>query len=147
MKPPDVDASDGSNLKQWAKDNPFWAWAGAIAIVAIVGSALIDNSAGRSLPTWLMVLGLVALYFLPSLIARKKHNANSVFVINLFLGWTFIGWIIALAMAANNPPSPTVVQASPPAITTGRTCPFCAEAIQPAAIVCKHCGRDLPAAV
>lgn len=31
------------------------------------------------------------------------------------------------------------------ALTRGsRTCPFCAEAVQPAAIVCKHCGRDLP---
>jgi hypothetical protein len=25
-----------------------------------------------------------------------------------------------------------------------RACPFCAEEIQPAAIVCKHCGRDVP---
>lgn len=24
-------------------------------------------------------------------------------------------------------------------------CPFCAEAIQPEAKVCKHCGRDIPA--
>lgn len=26
-------------------------------------------------------------------------------------------------------------------------CPHCAEAIQPEAKVCKHCGRDIPAAV
>ena len=32
-------------------------------------------------------------------------------------------------------------------IVTGelRRCPFCAEGIRPEAIVCKHCGRDVPA--
>jgi hypothetical protein len=46
--------------------------------------------------------GVVLLYFLPSLIARKKPNVRSVFLVNLLLGWTLIGWVVALKMA-NNP--------------------------------------------
>ncbi|MGH9196652.1 MAG: superinfection immunity protein, partial [Acidimicrobiia bacterium] len=44
------------------------------------------------------------LYLIPSLVAaiRKVPNAGSVFVINLFLGWTLIGWVVALAMAARS---------------------------------------------
>ena len=44
---------------------------------------------------------LITIYFLPFLIAlaRHHHNAGSIFVLNLFLGWTFIGWVIPFAMA------------------------------------------------
>ncbi len=51
----------------------------------------------------LFVIGLV-LYFLPSFIAANRNTVNrgSVLVINLFLGWTFIGWVISLAMACSN---------------------------------------------
>jgi hypothetical protein len=40
-------------------------------------------------------------YFLPWAIAatRAKSNTLSIAMINLFLGWTFIGWIIALVMS------------------------------------------------
>ncbi|MDB2404993.1 superinfection immunity protein, partial [Alphaproteobacteria bacterium] len=32
--------------------------------------------------------------------SSKKHkNTGSIFVINLFLGWTLLGWVTALAMA------------------------------------------------
>lgn len=31
---------------------------------------------------------------------RGTSNSGGVFIINVFLGWTFLGWIIALAMAA-----------------------------------------------
>ncbi len=45
-------------------------------------------------------------YFLPTIIAasRKVPNGGSVLVINLFLGWTLIGWVVALAMAARTVP-------------------------------------------
>jgi hypothetical protein len=46
-------------------------------------------------------LFVLVLYFVPSIvaIARKITHQGSVVVINVFLGWTFIGWVIALAMA------------------------------------------------
>ena len=41
------------------------------------------------------------LYFLPSIIAfsRSKRDAVSILVLNLLLGWTAIGWVVALVWA------------------------------------------------
>lgn len=49
---------------------------------------------------------VVVVYFLPSIIGymRKVPNIGSVFVINFFLGWSLIGWVVALAMAARSVP-------------------------------------------
>jgi len=46
---------------------------------------------------------IVVLYFVPTLIAssRKTTNRGSVGFINLFLGWTFIGWWVALGLASS----------------------------------------------
>lgn len=40
-----------------------------------------------------------AIYFGPTLIAynRKHHNCKAIFVLNLFLGWSFIMWVVSLA--------------------------------------------------
>ena len=42
------------------------------------------------------------LYFLPSIIAiaRSKRDTTSIVLLNLLLGWTAIGWVIALVWAA-----------------------------------------------
>jgi len=45
---------------------------------------------------WLLLILLVfPLYFLPAIIAmaRKNPSTTGIFVLNLFLGWTFLGWI------------------------------------------------------
>ena len=54
-----------------------------------------------------MLIMALAFYFIPSIIGavRKVPNIGSVVVINLFLGWTLIGWVIALAMAARSVPA------------------------------------------
>lgn len=40
-------------------------------------------------------------YFLPTVIAlfRKSPNRTAIGVLNLFLGWTLIGWVVALMMS------------------------------------------------
>ena len=43
----------------------------------------------------------LAVYFLPTLIAvcRAKRNIGAIFALNLFLGWSFIGWVAAFILA------------------------------------------------
>ncbi len=52
------------------------------------------------------ILILIALYFLPTIVAasRKVVNLGSIVVINLFLGWTLVGWVVSLAMAVRTKP-------------------------------------------
>jgi hypothetical protein len=55
---------------------------GPVAIVAVILGGLVG----------------MGFYFLPTIIAlvRQKRNAIAIFVLNFFLGWTFIGWVAAL---------------------------------------------------
>jgi hypothetical protein len=45
---------------------------------------------------------VTAIYFFPTIVAKLRgaDNAAPTFVINLFFGWTLVGWVIALAMGA-----------------------------------------------
>jgi hypothetical protein len=57
-------------------------------------------------PTELAVVGLLALlYWTPSVVAyRRGHrNAAAILALNLFLGWTVLGWIVALVWALTVP--------------------------------------------
>lgn len=46
----------------------------------------------------------VAFYFLPTIIAafKRKKNSTAIGVLNFFLGWTAIGWLVALIWALTN---------------------------------------------
>lgn len=48
-----------------------------------------------------MMAIVLLIYFAPAVTAyqRKTENKIQVLVINTFLGWTFIGWVVALSMA------------------------------------------------
>jgi fluoride ion exporter CrcB/FEX len=43
-------------------------------------------------------IGGIIIYFVPAMIAnQKKHRQSSpILLVNLFFGWTILGWLIAL---------------------------------------------------
>jgi uncharacterized membrane protein len=47
-----------------------------------------------------MFLVSVAVYFLPTILASIRHRPNTmtIFLINLLLGWTALGWIAAMVL-------------------------------------------------
>ena len=46
----------------------------------------------------LLVVLIFAFYFLPTLIAflRQHKNKLAIFLLNLTLGWTVLGWVVSL---------------------------------------------------
>jgi hypothetical protein len=66
---------------------------------------------------FLIVAVLVALHFAPSLTAyaRRHRNRGAIFALNLFLGWTLLGWVAALVWSLTDyvePPKPPVADRS-----------------------------------
>jgi len=53
--------------------------------------------------TMLAFLCAVAMYFLPAIIAHQRQHVSSgaIFLVNLFLGWSIIGWIVCFAWACS----------------------------------------------
>ncbi len=43
----------------------------------------------------------IAVYLLPSIVARRRkhHQRLAIFMLNLLLGWSGLGWIVALIWA------------------------------------------------
>ena len=52
----------------------------------------------------IVVLAFCA-YFLPWIVAKSRdhHNSLPIGLLNLFLGWTLIGWLGALIWATTSP--------------------------------------------
>jgi len=81
------------------------------ALGAVFAAAALMGLAERRAPGTPVLIGLGFFYFVPALVAhlRRHRNEGAVSVLNLLLGWTVLGWIIALiwACTANTRPKPT----------------------------------------
>lgn len=97
----------------------------------------MTNTAGADpgLTILLLFVGVFC-YFVPTVIAAAGHkrNASAIGAVNLLLGWTLLGWVIALVWSL----------AADADTSAGRTarCAYCAELVRPEARVCRSCGRE-----
>lgn len=55
------------------------------------------------------------LYFLPTIegALRKQPNQLSIAIVNIFLGWTLVGWVVAMAWACKSPAPALADRAAP----------------------------------
>ena len=74
---------------------------------------------------------LTLLYFLPSLIGLHKRHSLAIFLFNFFLGWTIVGWGVALLWAIG------AATYAPPVYVSNRMVPVPALATGGV----EHCGR------
>jgi hypothetical protein len=74
--------------------------------------ATSDGSEGGAIIASFIVLALgLTLWLLPGFIAsgRKHHNRFAIWLVTILLGWSGIGWLVALIWAFTNPPpNPTI---------------------------------------
>jgi predicted RNA-binding Zn-ribbon protein involved in translation (DUF1610 family) len=52
---------------------------------------------------FIVILLIVCFYLLPTIIGRNKKNIAGIALLNVFLGWTFFGWLGALIWAVCSP--------------------------------------------
>jgi hypothetical protein len=101
-------------------------------------------------PTVLVMMALVlASMFgclLPWIVARsRKHQSSkAILAVCVLLGWTGIGWVVALIWSLTAVQNGTPAAARPRVDPNRKSCRACREPIDPAATICPHCRTERP---
>jgi hypothetical protein len=68
--------------------------------VVAAAITILSNPSSASSGILLIIIA-IGVYLLPTLVAanRKHNNEGAILALNIFLGWTFVGWVIALVWA------------------------------------------------
>jgi hypothetical protein len=74
-------------------------------IAALTASSTDPTTSGLGIGFTAIALIFVA-YFLPAIVSatRRHHNHAAIVMLNFFLGWTLVDWVVAMVWAVTNPP-------------------------------------------
>jgi|GEM_PF-6906862 len=95
--------------RRWPVLEVHWRWvAWLAALLLMVGIPVLVWTGHLSIdavgPVYLTLLALafVPLYFFPTVIAavRKHRELLAIFILNALLGWSYVGWVLALVWAS-----------------------------------------------
>lgn len=93
------------------KGGALWRWilGGQIALFAAIAAlqsidmpawATSANGTGMRVAQGLVFTVVIfVIYFIPAIVGWNKRNSSSIAALDLFLGWTLIGWVVALCWA------------------------------------------------
>lgn len=110
-------ASAGRTFLQGLGTIVGWLAGITLAVAAVGYLAITSGAEPATLVNGLFGVAGVILYFAPTLVAKQRAHSkySAILILNVFLGWTFLGWVGALVWAhtENNAPAKPARPAPP----------------------------------